>query len=73
MDPRTYEGSVQQSKRLKTFMYSKKIKLPLKRMVNNQTFFTSLRSYYHIIIACYTLCTFFKYFFSYRRGYNTKF
>jgi len=36
-------------------MYSKRIKSPLKREVNSETFFTSLRSYYQIdYIACYT-------------------
>jgi len=36
-------------------IYSKRIKPQLKREVNNETFFTSLRSYYQIdYIACYT-------------------
>jgi len=40
---------------LKSDLYSKRIKPQLKREVNNETFFTSLRSYSQInYTACYT-------------------
>jgi len=37
-----------QSQRLKSFIYSERIKLLLKRKANNKTFSTSLTSYYQI-------------------------
>ena len=47
MGPCSYRGTCA--------IYSKRIKPQLKREVNNETFFTSLRSYYQIdYIACYT-------------------
>ena len=36
-----------------SFIFSKRIKPALKREMNSETFFTWLRSYYQIIIACY--------------------
>jgi len=41
--------------RLESAIYSKRMKPQLKREVNNETFFTSLKSYYQIdYIAYYT-------------------
>jgi len=50
MGPRTYRELCASVDRVvwSLFIYSKRIKPLLKREVNNETFFTSLRSYYQI-------------------------
>jgi len=55
--PAPIEGSAQvlTELRLESAIYSKRMKPQLKREVNNETFFTSLKSYYQIdYIAYYT-------------------
>jgi len=72
MGPAPTEGLAQMPTELpfKPFIYSKRIKLPLKREVNNEASFTSLKSYYEInIIAC---CMEYIYFFIFREGHYTK-
>jgi len=70
MGPCTYGGPRASADRVNVFIYSKRIKPLLKREVNNETSFTSLKSYYEInIIAC---CMQYTYFFRLRQGYYTK-